>query len=410
MPHGAMKTPAIAATLLSLIAAGSVAGAPETPPDLAALVAGNNALACDLYAQLKGQNGNLFFSPFSVSTALAMTYAGAKGATATQMAQALHFTLAPAALHPAFAALADRIRAVEAAGHVKLSVANSLWPQRNFPLLDAYTALVRQNYGVAVTAVDYQHAEPAARAQINAWVADKTQDRIKDLIASPLDPFTRLVLVNAVYFKGSWETPFKAAQTQRAPFFAAPGNSVQTPLMAQMHTFPYAELDVLQLVELPYAGRELSMLVLLPKGNATVADIEKALSPDRLQQWKQRLAAREVRVFLPKFKVTWGTSSLRTALQALAMRDAFDGAKADFSGMDGHAGWLSISDVLHKAFVDVNEEGTEAAAATAVVMRSLAVAAPPPVFRADHPFLFLIQENRTGSVLFLGRITNPVQE
>jgi len=400
----------ITRSLLIFLAVASClhAAEPPLPPDVASLAAGNTAFACDLYAQLKTPPGNLFFSPYSVSAALAMTFAGARGETAAQMTTALHFALPQGELHPAFAALIEELSALESSGHVKLSIANSLWPDRAYPFLERYLALVKTNYGVVITPVDYAHAEERARAQINQWVEDKTQKKIANLFASPLDPLTRLVLVNAVYFKGTWAHPFKKEQTRDAPFYRPSGEPAQTPMMMQLQAVPYGESDKIQIIELPYAGNELSMLVLLPRDTNTLAETESSLSAGQLQHWRQLLTEQKVQLFLPKFKLAWGTCSLTKSLQALGMTDAF-GTAADFSGMDGRRHNLRISDVVQKAFVDVNEEGTEAAAATGVTIMAMSVAMqrPPPVFRADHPFLFLIQENHTGSILFMGRIMDP---
>jgi serpin B len=338
-----------------------------------------------------------------------MTQAGAKGGTAEQMAKALHFTLPQTELHPAFAALAAQTRAAGSAGHVQLSVANSLWPHNTHPFLADYLSLAKRDYDVDITAVDYEHAEPAARNRINQWVENRTQRKITNLIASPLSPLTRMVLVNAVYFKGDWESPFHVAQTQEAPFHRPSGNPVSVPFMEKTHRFRYGEWPTFQAVELPYAGNALSMLVILPSTAEGVSQLESTLSADRLNQWSRRLTPREVQLFLPKFRITWGAQSLNQGLQALGMRDAFAPEKADFSGMDGQPRGLYISDVFHKAYVDVNEEGTEAAAATGVIMatRAMIIPEPPPIFRADRPFLFLIRENRTGTVLFMGRVTDP---
>jgi serpin B len=400
-------------TMLTIAAIGwrtpEMCSAEPLLPAVAALAASNTAFACDLYAQLKTQDGNLFFSPYSVSTALAMTYAGARGETAAQMAKTLHFALGQQELHPVFAALAGQIDAVEASGHVKLSIANAVWPDRAVPLLDVYRTLLKKDYGSTVTAVDYVHEGSQARAQINQWVADKTQNKIQNLIGAPLDPQTRLVLVNAVYFKGTWAGQFKTNETQTAPFYRPSAKPLQVRMMTQTHTYKYGEWENLQVLELPYAGDEVSMLVLLPSAADGVTNLESRLSADQVRQWRERLFERKVQVFLPKFNITWGARSLKGDLQALDMHDAFDQMKADLSGMDGRVHGLFVADVLQKAFVDVNEEGTEAAATTGVTMRSLAmmVPQPPPVFRADHPFVFLIQENRTGSILFMGRIVNP---
>ncbi len=404
MKHLPLSTLLVATALL---ASQTFAAVPALPPSVPVAVSNNTAFACDLYAQLKSQEGNLFFSPYSISTALAMTYAGARGETAAQMAKTLRFTLPPADLHPAFAALSAQMHAVQQTGQVQLSIANSLWPHKSYPFLEDYLALVKKNYGTTITPVDFAKEESKAREQINQWVEEKTQKKITNLIGAPLDAMTRLVLVNAVYFKGKWESPFEAAQTRQAPFFIAEQKSVQVPLMSQTHEFKYMEYTEVQVLELPYAGKALSMVVILPVGGTPqeLAKVERVLSAERLIEWRAQMQMQKMEIFLPKFKVTWGAHSLKNPLLALGMRDAFAEANADFSGMDGHKD-LFVADVIHKAFVAVDEAGTEAAAATAEMMCP-SVPAPTPVFRADHPFLFLIQENATGSILFLGRVTDP---
>ena len=381
----------------------------QTDNGLAPLVDGNTAFAVDLYHQLRDKPGNLFFSPTSISTALAMTYAGARGETAVQMAHTLHFTLPEEQLHPAFNALQDHLSAVQAQGAVALHVANSLWPQLGYAFLAAFLDICKRHYGVTITPVDYGDSE-AARRRINAWVEEKTQDKIKELLKPPhVNPLTTLILVNAIYFKGDWASQFDKAQTQEAPFWITPGESTPTPLMAQTLTCGYAEFDALQALELPYVGDadvgdELSMIVLLPREQDGLAALERQLTAANLARWRGAIRRREVNVWLPRFKLE-SEFELSTVLTALGMVDAFGGA-ADFSGMTGGRD-LFISYVVHKAFVEVNEKGTEAAAATAVVMGRSGLPPPPPTFRADHPFLFLIQERRTGSVLFLGRLVAP---
>ena len=371
------------------------------------LVQDNTRFAIDLYHALRAEDGNLFFSPYSISTALAMTYAGARGNTAQEMAQALHFSLPQADLHAAFAELDAALTEIQAAGNVELGVANSLWPQQGYPFLDAYLALVEQHYGVSITPVDYEQAAESARNAINAWVEDKTRSKIENLIPPGiLDTLTRLVLVNAIYFKGMWETQFKAEKTIAAPFRVSPGQSVQARLMTQKQEFRHAAFDDLQVLELPYVGNELAMIVLLPRAGAVLEDLEPNLSAENLAHWTSRLRFTKVEVFLPKFKMT-AMFRLDQTLAAMGITDAFDELEADFSGMDGQPHWLYIKAVLHKAFVEVNEEGTEAAAATAVVMGVRGMPSPPVVFRADHPFLFLIQDKRNGSVLFMGRVVEP---
>ena len=390
-----------------VLAMGWAISAAAEPPDLAALVQGNTAFALDLHAQLRSQPGNLFYSPYSLSSALAMTYAGASGTTAAEMEKALHLSLGEET-HPAFSALKDGLEDLQKDGGVQLAVANSLWPMKGYPLLPAFLERVKSGYGAEIVPLDFAGATEESRQTINRWVEDKTREKIKDLIApGNLEPLVRMVLVNAIYFKGKWASPFKSERTAPGDFFVSPDAIVLVPMMDQTHRFPYAETDDCQILELPYVGDGLSMLVILPKDRDGLAGIEARLSSDFLAAWRERLAEREVHVILPKFKMTWGAALLNGPLQALGMVDAFSKTKADFSGMDGRPDWLYVGLVLHKAFVEVNEEGTEAAAATAVVMKYRSIPKPPPEFRADHPFLFLIQDDRTGSVLFLGRVADP---
>jgi serine protease inhibitor len=383
-------------------------GAPDSLNKTAA-VAGNTAFAFDLYSQLRSQEGNLFLSPYSISTALAMAYGGARGETAAQMAKATHFGLAQEKLHPAFAALESGLNAVQQKGQVKLAVANSLWPQKGHAFLPAYLNLCRINYGVAITPLDFAGAAEPARQTINAWVEDKTNRKIQELLKpGMLNAETRLVLVNAIYFKGNWAGQFDKQLTKAGPFHVSAAMTVETPIMQAAKEFRYAESPEAQVLELPYAGYDLSMLVLLPRAANSLAALERSLSPAKLYAWIRSLRSREVQLWLPKFKTT-SEFSLNQTLAALGMTDAFSD-RADFSGMDGTKN-LFISAVVHKAFVEVNEEGTEAAAATGVVgtLKGIPIPEEPVVFRADHPFLFLIRDNRAGSILFLGRIADPTR-
>ena len=367
----------------------------------------NIAFALDLYGKLKEKEGNLFFSPYSISTALAMTYAGARGNTEKQMSEVLHFTLDQKLLHPTFARLEAQLNAVQEKENIELSVANALWAQKGHVFLREFLDLTKKNYGAVLNLVDFKRAYETARRKINTWVEEKTRNKIKDLIKpGVLNPLTRLVLTNAIYFKGNWESQFKKSNTQEAPFWLAPGKSINTSMMTQKQKFRYMESESLQMLELPYAGNDLSMIVLLPKKVDGLAQLETALSVNNLTTWIGLLRKREILVFLPKFKMT-SQFSLHKTLASMGMSDAFTG-QADFSGMTGNKD-LYISAVIHKAFVDVNEEGTEAAAATAVAIRLLSMPTPPPVFRADHPFVFLIRHNSTESILFLGRVVNPTK-
>lgn len=375
--------------------------------DTETTVKGNTAFAIDLYEKLKGAKGNLFFSPYSISTALAMTYAGARGNTENQMAQTLHFTLHQKQLHPAFASLEAGLNAVQERGNIQLNVANALWPQKGYVFLEEFLALTKEFYGVLITPVDYNGDREAARAKINAWVEGKTANKIKDLIGPGiLDVLTRLVLVNAIYFKGNWASQFNEKQTTDAPFWLASGESIETPLMAQQRSFRYAGYEGLQVLELPYIGDTLSMIVLLPNKIDGLVELESSLTVENLEKWIGHLWMTEVQVFLPKFKLS-SQFRLDGTLKSMGMRDAFDMNKADFSGMDGKENWLYIGAAIHKAFVEVNEEGTEAAAATAVLVLGKSISMPPPIFRTDHPFVFLIRDNPSGSILFFGRVVNP---
>jgi serpin B len=373
-------------------------------PSVETTVQGNTEFAFNLYQRLRKAEGNLFFSPYSISTALAMTYAGARGDTEVQIAHALHFLLDQGQLHPSFAVLEAKLGDIGSKGHIKLRVANTLWPQKGYALLEEFLALTKQNYGVLITPVDYGN-EKATRQTINSWAQEKTEGKIKDLIPpGMLNDLTRLILVNAIYFKGDWASRFDRNLTRNAPFWITPDEQVQVPMMIQKHEFRYGESDGLQVLELPYIGDDLSMIVLLPTETDGLAKLEESMTVENLYQWTKDLWEKEVEVFLPRFEITF-PFRLDDALKSMGMVNAFSD-EADFSGMDGSKA-LYIAAVLHKAFVAVNEAGTEAAAAAAVIMKSKGLPSSPPAFRADHPFVFLVRENSTGSILFLGRVLNP---
>lgn len=398
----------LAGTAISSILTGSTAMDSRKDKSLypkEAVVRDNTNFALSLYHELKGEDGNLFFSPHSISTALAMTYAGARGNTEKEMAQTLHFTLAQEVLHPAFASIETTLNEIQKKGDIQLAVANALWPQKDFLLRKEYLNLIKKHYGASITPLDFKNATEKARQIINNWVEDKTKEKIKDLIPKGLlDQLVRLVLTNAIYFKGNWESQFDKDLTKEAPFYLLSGETVKTPMMHQKHEFGYAEHKDLQVLKMPYIGDDLSMLVLLPKKPDGLKDLEEKVTKDNLKKWREKMFEREIIVFFPKFKMT-SRFSLANTLSSMGMPEAFSG-KADFSGMTGTRE-LFISDVIHKAFIAVDEQGTEAAAATAAVMKLAGVPPPPPVFKADHPFLFLICDNITGSILFMGRVLNP---
>jgi serpin B len=380
---------------------------PLAAADRTAVTLGNNAFAVALYGRLRNQSGNLFFSPESISTALAMAYAGARGDTASQMAKTLHYTLPPAKLHPAVGALLSDLNAAHQ--DYQLSLANALWAQQGYTFLDDFLSLLKTDYGAGLNQVNFKGAPEAARLTINQWVEQKTQDKIKDLLQpGALRPDTRLVLTNAIYFKGNWETQFDKAQTKNEDFHLSPEQTATVPLMHRDGRFSYFDGGSFQVLEVPYKSKDLSLIIFLPKDPGGLPGLEQSLTDSNLQQWlRQLVSVPKVIVTVPKFKMTQ-QFELGTTLSTMGMPQAFAG-NADFSGMTGHRDF-AISEVVHKAFIDVNEEGTEAAAATAVTMRSLAMRAPegpPPIFRADHPFVFMIRDNRSTGILFMGRMADP---
>ncbi|MGB8539879.1 MAG: serpin family protein [Acidobacteriaceae bacterium] len=385
--------------------------------DQAAAVEGNNAFAVELYSQLRNQSGNLFFSPESISTALAMAYAGAGGDTASEMADTLHFTLPPDRLHPAMGELLSNLNA-EHDGY-QLRVADALWAEKDYTFLDAFLKLTNSDYGAGFNQVDFKGAHESARLTINQWVEQKTENKIRDLIPpGALDPTTRLVLTNAIYFKGDWQTQFDKASTRDEDFHLSPEQTIKAPLMHRTGSFNYLNGGTFQALEIPYKSVELSMIVFLPNDVGGLPALERSLTAYNMRQWLGRLRpVSNVILTLPKFKMT-RQFGLENTLKAMGMKEAFDWKMADFSGMASrktmlHDGNLYISAVFHKAYIDVDEEGTEAAAATAVIMHHGPTGAPvrhplpPIIFRADHPFMFLIRDNRSGSILFIGRVANP---
>ncbi|NPV74973.1 MAG: serpin family protein [Anaerolineae bacterium] len=385
-----------------------------SPEDLLVLAQDNAAFALDLYQVLRLQDGNLFYSPYSISTALAMTYAGAMGQTADQMSQALHFSLPPERLHPAFNALALDLaaRPEQAGGDVKtpfeLSVANALWGQKDFQFLPEFLDLLAQNYGAGMRLVNFSEDAEGSRRIINQWVSDQTRARIQDLLPpGSLDAMTRLVLTNAIYFKAGWLHQFEKESTRPAPFYLLDGSTVQAQTMRLNKPFGYAILENARALELPYEGGGVSMLLLLPDEGQFQA-VEARLDGDLLGELQQNWQYGSVDLALPKFTFE-SQFDLNQALSGLGMADAFNASQADFSGMTGNRE-LYISSVVHKAFVAVDETGTEAAAATAVIMGATAAMPQEPViFHFDRPFIFLIRDNQTGSILFAGRVLDPTR-
>ena len=392
--------------VISLLFAATSPAWAKSPARKNPVVDGNNQFATDLYSELtKEESGNLLLSPYSISTALAMTYAGARGETETEMAKVLHFTLPQDRLHPAFSGLISHFNEGGKKRPYQLNVANRLWGQKGYHFQPEFLKTTEEHYGAELAQVDFVSQTEQTRQTINRWVEEQTQEKIKDLIArGVLDGLTRLVLTNAIYFKGDWKYQFDKKRTKEAPFMVTPEKEINVPMMHQQTQFKYAAFPDMQVLEMPYSGDELSMVVLLPKKVDGLAKLEKSLTVETIEQWTGRLRPTKVSVFLPKFKMTC-QFGLKGVLASMGMPQAF-GNKSDFSGMNGKKD-LYISAVIHKAFISVNEEGTEAAAATAVVMRLKSKPRPNPVFRADHPFVFLLKDNQTGSILFMGRVMEP---
>jgi serpin B len=407
-----LLVPVIASIQLTQPAAASVLKSDKqriTEPNVstdeqALLVEGNTAFAFELYQALKMKEGNVFYSPYSISLALAMAYAGARGETAQQMADTLHFLLGQDKLHPAFNWLAAELasRGQSAQGKdgkgFRLNIANAIWGQKDYEFLPAFLDVLAENYGAGLRILDFITETEKSRVAINDWVSDQTEGRIKDLIPpGAISEWTRLVLTNAIYFNAAWEYPFDEKMTANGPFYLLDGGQVTVPMMKQTESFGYTKGEGYQAVELPYDGDELS-------GNFEA--FEQGLQAQQVDDVIKALQSTRLTLTMPKFKFD-SEFSLKDTLAEMGMTDAFSPDEADFSGMTGNPE-LFISDVVHKAFVAVDEAGTEAAAATAVIVGTTSVPTEPLVqVTIDHPFIFLIRDIKTGAILFVGRVLNP---
>jgi serine protease inhibitor len=403
--HFLLRLLLVSLVVVAVVSASRAEDGPKAlaETDVKALVGGNNEFALDLYARLAKKEGNLVFSPYSVSNALAMTYAGARGETAEEMAKVLHFTLGQERLHPAFGELIADLQKDDKNRPYSLHVANSLWGQKGYPFVDGFLRISRKNYGAGLQEVDFARTEEA-RATINRWVEEQTRDKVKELLSREhVTPATRLFLVNAIYFKGAWEMPFRKDKTEEAPFELKPDEKVNVATMTSPEgVFNYASGDDAQWVDLPYKGHRLAMVVVLPQKKGGLAAFETGLTAKALQEAVGKLKPHWGPVSLPRFKVTTDCR-LGETLKEMGMSLAFSG-EADFGGIVKREA-LNITAVVHKADIDVDELGTEAAAATGVGFASSGYT--PFAFRADRPFLFLIRDKQTGSILFLGRVTDP---
>jgi len=387
----------------------------ETAPDvseadLALLIEGNSAFAFELYQALREEEGNLFYSPHSISVALAMTYAGARNQTAEQMAATFQFLLEQERLHPAFnwldAELASRGEGAEGKDSkgFRLNIVNAIWGQKDYSFLSTFLDVLAENYGAGLRILDFINETEKSRLTINEWVSDQTEGRIKDLIPQgAIDALTRLVLTNAIYFNAAWAYPFEEDMTADGLFHLLDGGQVSVPMMKQTEAFGYTEGEGYQAVELQYDGNELSMVILLPEAGQFQA-FEEGLQSQQVCDIISGLQPTLVALTMPKFEFD-SEFSLKDTLAGMGMPIAFSGA-ADFSGMTGTLD-LCISEVLHKAFVSVDEAGTEAAAATAVIVGESGMPGQPVEVTIDRPFIFLIRDIETGAILFVGRVLNP---
>ncbi len=386
-----------------------------------------NKFAFDLYKQVQSDKGNLFFSPASIITALAMVYAGARGKTEIELAKALNLTLRQEDLHPAFAKWISELIEDANQSRNQLNIANSLWGRKGFEILPTFLNLLTENYGTELKEIDFDLPSEAAE-QINNWVAQQTENKIRDITNPEMfDSLTRLILANAIYFKGAWKSPFEEYDTHDAPFTLeadSSGQTVQVPLMSIEEEINYSEGEDYQAIELPYVGDKFSMIIFLPKkenvsgfkqlfskrdGENTLEKFEQTFTLENFTGWRPK-HTEKVKVYVPKFKVS-ADLELVTVLRELGITDAFSPDDANFAGISDKEP-LYISNALHKAWVEVNEEGTEAAASTifAVALGLAMTTIPQPkIFRADHPFLFLICRKYTNNILFMGRVMNPLE-
>ena len=407
------RTPCIALSVCTVLGCSrppAPVGPPPEPPAEAGKVApATAAFACDLDGQLQAQDGNLCCSPYSVASALALTALGAKGDTLAQMAKVLHLPNDQTNTGAAWKALNDYVRANQGERTFELHLANALWGQRGVRFREAFLADARDRFETSLEAVDF--ANPAgARKTINGWASERTHGHIQELVpAESLSPDVCLVVTSAIAFRGRWAKPFDPKRTENQAFHVRTGQTVQAPMMHRHSEYSYAEDDGVKLLQLPYAGSHLAVLFILPKRVDGLAAVERLLTAEQLSKWVNRLHSTDLSVAIPRFRFRT-EYELRKPLEALGMPLAFDPKRADLSGITESVGPLWIDSVGHSAFIDVFEEGTEAAAVTrSTVTKSVMEKDEPPAFIADHPFLFLIRDTKTSCVLFIGRLADPTK-
>lgn len=409
------KPTAVSSAPASASSAPAATTPPVAPPAAEAvskLANGSNAFGFDLYQRLRKKPGNIVMSPASITTALSMTWGGAKGDTASQMKKVLHLEGTPEEVMTTSGKLAASLE--DPSRPLKFRIANQLFGEKTFKFEQAFLDKTKAAYGAPLEMLDFKSAAEPSRARINGWVEDETEKRIKDLIPKgAVTSDMRLVLVNAIYFLGDWEYPFEKEKTQNAAFFTTKSEKKDVPMMNRTGGYKLVQKDGMKALELSYKGGAMSMVVVLPDQVDGLDALEKSFDQKKLADLTKEMKSERVWAQIPKFEIAPASSlSLGEDLKEMGMKDAFDRAKADFTGIANPPSpedKLYIGQVFHKAFVKVDEKGTEAAAATAVLMPRAGSAAPaePIPFKADHPFLYFIRDNASGLVLFMGRVADP---
>jgi len=370
------------------------------------IIEGNNKFAFDLYFNLKDKEGNIFFSPFSISSAFLICYEGSRGNTKKEIEDAFGFPSKEEIRRPNFAEILNEINKKDK--KYILNTANALWIQKDYKILNEYKEIVKKYYDSEIQNVDFIKEGEKSRRIINSWVEEKTNGKIKDLIPEGgVDVLTRAIITNAIYFKGKWLKKFDEKNTYEGDFYISENEKIKVFMMKmEREIFNYYEDEKVQVLEIPYDGNEISFFIFLPK-SFDINSINDYLNYDKFKEIKEKMVKEEIDIHIPKFKIET-KYFLNDVLYEIGIKDAFSDIKADFSGITGKKE-LFISKVLHKAYALVNEEGTEAAAATGIVMEITSVR-PRKVFKADHPFVFIIHENKYGNILFFGRIIKPEKE
>ncbi len=407
--QGGTPTPTPTVTATAAVTETPAVTATMPQPNASITIANSiNNFTFRTYSVLRDEPGNLFFSPFSISTALSMTAEGAGGKTLEEMRNTLELSNDSSANRQGFESLLNSLNA-KTPGY-NLSVANAIWIEKTFSVKQDFSSALSTYYNAFAQQADFVNNPDGERTNINNWVAGKTNNKILDLIPKGgLDSFTRLVIADAIYFKGNWAQQFNKSDTQNATFFVSQSRIVSVPMMylSKSKNASYYSDNEIMALEMDYQGDNLSMLILLPNANHSLSDVEAGLSPAEISDIRAQLVRQQVQVWLPRFSMT-KSKEMSDLLKELGMKSAFDPYAADFSGINSTEG-LYISDVFHKAFINVNETGTEAAAATTVIVGTTAIEAPPE-FRADHPFLFFIMDKNMGTILFMGRVADPTSE